>query len=328
MDPITLTVVGWLVQPAAGTLFAVAKEYLSQSLGLSPSRSAASNIKPLLDEYLQHLTERLDEDRIAKLHGALSKLKDASRSVARQGLLIEALDSFHEIVQIPQQGTTRGRPNAELRCMAFVGMAATYNLLRDQPELIAEKMVEAVRADADAAKQWLGENLVREIILQFPSLAPGITCPKCGFRNSPGARFCNQDGYPLPTDQATPDQKMGELTGAIVQTFRPVWYYPVKDVRLLVVVQEMVQDTGALIVRDNLLEFQGAKKSVQITHVKEISMVWIPSPCIKVIYGDDSVPSTAFFADAGGFGYRGFLGGAKLIMETLQKTYLSGSIHK
>ena len=321
MDPVTVTAVGWLVQPAAGALFTLAKDYLSQCLGLSPSRPVTPHIKPLLDEYLQRLTARLDEDRIAKLYGALSKLKDAAKSVARQGLLIEALDGFHEVAQIPQQGTTRGRTNAELRCMAFVGMAASYNLLRDQPELIAEKMVEAVRADADSAKQWLGEQLVRELILQFPSLAPGITCPRCGFRNPPGARFCNQDGYTLPTDQATPDQKMGELTGAIVQTFRPVWYYPVKDIRLLVVTQEMVRDTGVLIVRDSLLEFQGAKKSVQITHVKEVSMVWIPLPCIKVIYGDASASSTAFFADAGGLGYRGILGGAQYRLPEIRSVF-------
>jgi hypothetical protein len=201
MDPVTLVVVGWLVQPAAGALFAVTQQYLLLRLGLSTSRSATSDIKPLLDEYLQHLTARLDEDRIAKLYGAFSKLKDAPRSVAMLGLLIEALDGFHEVAQIPLQGTTRGRPNAELRCMAFLGMAASYNLLHDQPELIAEKMVEAVRADADTAKQWLGENLVREIISRLPS--PRIVCPKCGFQNPAGSQFCNRDGYPLNSGQTS-----------------------------------------------------------------------------------------------------------------------------
>lgn len=196
MDPSTLvTIVGWLAQPAAAALVYVAQQYLLQRLGLISSLPAASGVKPLLDDYLQKLTARLDEDRIAKLHGAFSTLVDAPKSVARHGLLIEALDHFHEVARIPKQGVTAGLPNTQLRCMAFLGMVACYNLLHDRSELIAEKMVEAVRADADTAKQWLGEAFVGQIITRFPP--PGVICPKCGFENRAGSRFCNQDGYPL-----------------------------------------------------------------------------------------------------------------------------------
>lgn len=200
MDPATIaTIVGWFVQPAMSALFNGTQQYLLQRLGVSPSRSSTSDIKPLLDEYLQRLTARLDEDRIARLYGAFSKLKDAPKSSAMRELLIEALDGFHQVAQIPQQGTTRGRPNAELCCMAFVGMAASYNLLHAEPELIAEKMVEAIRADADTAKQWLGEDIVREILARLP--APTILCPQCGFQNPAGSKFCNRDGYPLDSPQ-------------------------------------------------------------------------------------------------------------------------------
>src|ERR1700740_1529052 len=99
MDPISLTIAGWLVAPAAKALFTVAQEYSLERLELKSTPVASPQIEPLLDEYLQRLTARLDEDRIAKLYGAFSKLKDAPRSVAMHGLLIEALDSFHEVAQ-------------------------------------------------------------------------------------------------------------------------------------------------------------------------------------------------------------------------------------
>jgi hypothetical protein len=152
-----------------------------------------------LDKYLQKLIARLDEDRIAKLYGAFSKLLDAPKSVARQNLLSSALDGFHEVARIPEQGMTGNRPNAELRCMAFVGMVASYTLLRDRIELIEEKMIEAVSADAATAKQWLGEDIVREILARLP--APTIPCPQCGFQNPAGSKFCNRDGYPLDSRQ-------------------------------------------------------------------------------------------------------------------------------
>lgn len=179
MDPVTV----WLGQQAAGAVFALAKDILLQRLGLSPSPSAASTMKPLLDEYFQGLRARLDEDRIAKLRGAFSMLKDASKSVALQSQLFLAVRDFQEIVGIPQQGATGGRPNAELRCMAFVGLAASYiKLVPGERALIAAKMVEAVRADATTAKQWLGEELVREILARLP--APPSTL-NSGQRPSP-----------------------------------------------------------------------------------------------------------------------------------------------
>ncbi len=199
MELSTIAIVSWLAQPAAAALVNIAQQYLVQRLGLGSSPPAASGVKPLLDDYLQKLTARLDEDRIAKLHGAFLNLMDAPRSAAKHGLLVQALDRFHEAARLPKQGMTGGRPNAELQCMAFIGMAASHILLGDRSELIVEKMVEAVSADADTAKHWLGEDLVREILSRFPP--PGVICPKCGFQNPAGSRFCNQDGYPLPRRQ-------------------------------------------------------------------------------------------------------------------------------
>lgn len=51
---------------------------------------------------------------------------DVPRSVVKRGLLVDALDTFHEVAQIPQQGRTGDQPNAQLRCMVCVGMAASH----------------------------------------------------------------------------------------------------------------------------------------------------------------------------------------------------------
>jgi hypothetical protein len=199
MDPLTATIVPWLLQKAGGAIFAIAQQHIMRRLGLDSSQPPDSEgTEPSLHDYLRQLKDRLDEDRIAKLYGAFSKLVDASQSVVKQGLLVEALDKFHEVSQIPQQGVTGGQTNAALRCMAFVGMAASYILLQDQPVLIAGKMVEAVQADADTAKQWLGDDLVQELASRFAP--PGVVCPKCGFQNPAGSQFCNKDGFALPAE--------------------------------------------------------------------------------------------------------------------------------
>jgi hypothetical protein len=156
MDPITTSViVSGLVQQAGFALFDGAKEYLLQRLGPSASPSETPRVAPLLDEYLegvradlQRVEQKLDEERIAKLYGALSQLRDASKSNAmtRQGLLDGALNKFHDIVQIPQRGKTDRRSNAELRSMAYMGCRHDFPLkspLRRQRALGAVSSTQA-----------------------------------------------------------------------------------------------------------------------------------------------------------------------------------------
>jgi hypothetical protein len=218
MDAATIaTIVGWFAQPAGQAIFTVAQNYVQQRLGLNSSSSPTSQVEPLLDKYLQQLIARLDEDRIAKLHGAFSKLKDAARSLNKQSLLNSALGDFHEVARIPEEGTTGNRPNAELRCMAFIGMVASYTLLRDRTELIEEKMIEAVAADAATAERWLGRDLVREILARLPIVA----CPQCGFQNPAGSLFCSRDGYPLTLDRrpSLPSPQTSTLVVARLSAF-------------------------------------------------------------------------------------------------------------
>lgn len=175
MDPIILSASTWLLQQAGGVLFALAQQYLSEKMGLGSSQQTRSAMRSLLDEYLQRLTARLDEDRIARLYGAFTNLKVAPNTAAKDGLLVEALDRFHEIAHLPEQGTTGERSNAELRCLAFLGMASTHMVLNDRRELIAEKIVEAVYADPDTARQWLGEDIVRGVLLNTPKVTHQTT---------------------------------------------------------------------------------------------------------------------------------------------------------
>jgi hypothetical protein len=194
MDPATiaLTIAGWLAQPVVEAL-------LSRS-GFSSPSSEADRVEP----YLQELLARQNEERLATLYRAFAKLVEAPRLVARQDILNSAFEDFHGIAQIPQQGTTGKQRNAELRCMAYLGMAVYHTLSGDRTDLMVGKMEEAVLADAATAEQWLGRDLVREILARLP--APTITCPKCGFQNPAGSQFCNRDGYPLNSGQKPPPQ--------------------------------------------------------------------------------------------------------------------------
>lgn len=54
--------------------------------------------------------------------------------------------------------------------MASLGMAATHIQLNDPPELVAENLVEAIRADLKTTEQWLGTGVVELIVREYPVL--------------------------------------------------------------------------------------------------------------------------------------------------------------
>lgn len=106
----------------------------------------------------------LDEDRLAKLYGALSQLQETSRTAARQAYLANALNVFHETVSIPALGNTAEFQNRQLHSLAYLGMAAAHQLLGDPHELVAEKMVLAVCADQEIAMRFLGDELCTAVL--------------------------------------------------------------------------------------------------------------------------------------------------------------------
>jgi|SRR6266705_3598799 len=82
MDPWTATIVIGLIQKAGGAIFAIAQQHIMRRLGLDSSQPKPSDdIQPLLQGYLQQLKGRLDEDRIAKLYGAFSKLTEIGKTL-------------------------------------------------------------------------------------------------------------------------------------------------------------------------------------------------------------------------------------------------------
>src|SRR5262249_55327530 len=99
MDPLIVGAATWLLNQGgdkvAGKLFDLATTHLLEKMGFRASPNTIEQMQSLLDQYMQQLTARLDEDRIASLYGALSQLKDAQHTVAQQGYLTQALSTFH-----------------------------------------------------------------------------------------------------------------------------------------------------------------------------------------------------------------------------------------
>ena len=161
MNPVAL----WLLQQSGGLLFGLAQQFLAQRMGLTTSSPTIT--QPLLDEYLDRLKSRLDEDRISELFGALSQLRDASNSAARTELLSNAITAFNKITSMPRSGITGGHSNSELICIAYLGLGAAHSNLNDNQELIAEKLVNAIYTDPTTARKWIGDNIVHEVLSIF-----------------------------------------------------------------------------------------------------------------------------------------------------------------
>jgi hypothetical protein len=152
-------------------------------MGLSSPASPSPQTKTLLDEYLQLLAARRDEEPIADLYGALSLLRDAPRSATRQDLFTNAIIAFHKTINIPEQGMTGGRPNAELRCIACLGMAVAYIGLNGKPEVIAEKIVAAIYVDPATASYWVGNDAVRQLLTAYPPGRPPMIAGRPSIRS-------------------------------------------------------------------------------------------------------------------------------------------------
>jgi hypothetical protein len=183
MDPLTAGAVMWLLDQARSVVFDAAKNALLKGMGLIHSSSLTrGELQSLLDQYVQRLEReiktvgaKLDQDRLALLKGALAQVKTAPRTNARDSFLAHALNTFHTIANLPQQGKTGTWHNAELRCVALLGIAAAHTELNDSPQLIAENLIAAVQADSATAEQWLGTRVVQVILRNYPSLGAQTT---------------------------------------------------------------------------------------------------------------------------------------------------------
>jgi hypothetical protein len=186
MDPISAGAVMWLLNQSGAAVFDAAKKALLKGMGLISSSPPLTRgeIQLLLDQYVQRLEReikmvgaKLDQDRLALLKGALAQVKTAPHTNARDSLLAHALNTFHTIANLPQQGRTGTWRNAELRCVAFLGVAAAHHELNDPPQLIAENLIAAVQVDSITAEQWLGTQVIEVILRHYPSLGAQTASP-------------------------------------------------------------------------------------------------------------------------------------------------------
>ncbi len=131
----------------------------------------ASSARAMLDDYISRIDnkinkviEKLDEQRLGQLLSGLSQLRDSVRTSLGRHILTNALDNFHKIISIPPHGRTGGFKNGELRSLAFLGIAAIHQLLNDETDLIAEKIVMAVEADPVTAEQFIDKRICMAIL--------------------------------------------------------------------------------------------------------------------------------------------------------------------
>lgn len=166
----------WLLVQARDSTFAYIKGRLSEQMGLSKPALSVPDAKLLLDDYLrrfeerlaQRIIDRLDEDRLVKLNSAISQLKMATRVPIdhKRGYLERALGSFFDLASLPE-GTTAGFPNAQLRSLACLGIAAIH---LGADEIVAENLAEALCIDLDTARTWFGEKTIQTILAAHPEL--------------------------------------------------------------------------------------------------------------------------------------------------------------
>ncbi len=168
MNPIAL----WLLSQAGAKLFNTAIDALAEITGIKEKPFPESKARNLLEDYSQRLEDasrrvidRLDQDRLAILKSAIDQLKRAPKTVFKRETLADALSKFSFVAHLAEQGQTGGFPNAQLRSIARLGIAAVHLELQDPKDVIAENIGAAVYADSATAEQWLGRDIVSELLV-------------------------------------------------------------------------------------------------------------------------------------------------------------------
>lgn len=179
MEPISVAVT-WLLGRAGEKFFETALDWLLAHIGLqTPAASMRIGDVSLLERSIERIErelllihDKIDEDRLARLKAAFSQLGDAHRTTLQREFLAQAHDSFRLLTYLPEWGMTGKWRNGELRCLAFLGIAAAHQMLHDPRQLIAENLVGAIQADPPTAQLWLGKDVVQATLGVSPALLP------------------------------------------------------------------------------------------------------------------------------------------------------------
>ena len=181
-----MSFVAWFFSLVSGKAFNDIVDAIEIKMGIKKEPLTGPEAEALLDEYLrpikdriaqqetymgeklsqhvQRLISRLDEERLVKLISGFSQLRAASSTGLSRESLASAFQSFHDIANLPAEGQTAGLPNAQLRCLALLGMASVHIELPDSDDVIAEKIVAAIYADPSTSERWVGKELVQKIL--------------------------------------------------------------------------------------------------------------------------------------------------------------------
>ncbi len=107
------------------------------------------------------------------------------------------------------------------------------------------------------------------------------------------------------------------------RTFRKVWYRS-RPVGGTEVTMKAMEDRGSLTVSQGRLDFRGAKSTLDITNIRQISAKRagrdIVNRWITVAYGDDQI---AMFVDGRLLGWSGVLGGNKRLLRAIERVAVS-----
>lgn len=165
----------WLLTQAGSSIFSAMKQRLAENMGFSSRAMTTADAHTLLDDYLQRfeklqssLIERMDQERIIKLQSGIMQMKWASKTQLKREYLSNAADKFFDIANLPDQHheQTAGIPNTQLRCLAFIGLAAVHMEMNETPGEIAENIARAIELDRPTAELWFGKELVQQLVTQ------------------------------------------------------------------------------------------------------------------------------------------------------------------
>ena len=120
----------------------------------------------------------------------------APRTSLKQEYLASAASKFFDIASLPEPGQTGGFPNAQLRSLAYLGIAAVHI---EVDEIVAENLAAAVSADVSTAKVWFGEDIIQKLLENNPDLVD-ISIPE-------------QTTHPIPSQSVSTLVPQSPLTG-------------------------------------------------------------------------------------------------------------------